>query len=310
MMELPPDESVTVAYHLPVMLQASVDALNIRPDGVYVDCTFGGGGHSREILSRLGPKGKLVAFDRDADAAANLPDDQRLIFVPHSFQFLYRFLRYTNCIPADGILADLGISSHQIDEAERGFAHRYDAELDMRMDRGAALHAGTVINQYTEAELVRIFRNYGEINNAGKLASRIADARKQHEIKSTGALCDILSTCTPAQTKFKYFSQVFQAIRMEVNGELRALEAMLEQSAHVLQAGGRLVVISYHSLEDRMVKHFLATGNMEGRRETDLYGNIIRPFDPEQSRAIMPDDEEINRNRRARSAKMRVGIKR
>ncbi|MBU6324136.1 MAG: 16S rRNA (cytosine(1402)-N(4))-methyltransferase RsmH [Bacteroidetes bacterium] len=309
-MELHPDAPANSGYHLPVMLQESVDALNIRPDGTYVDCTFGGGGHSREILSRLGPNGKLVAFDRDADAAANLPDDKRLIFVPHSFQFLYRFLRYTQCIPVDGILADLGISSHQIDEANRGFAHRYDAELDMRMDRQATLHAGMVVNEYPEEALVRIFRNYGEISNAPKLAARIADARKQHEIRSTGALCDILSTCTPAQTKFKYFSQVFQAIRMEVNGELRALEAMLEQSAEVLQTGGRLVVISYHSLEDRMVKHFLATGNMEGKRETDLYGNIIRPFDPEQSRAIMPGDEEINRNRRARSAKMRVGIKR
>jgi 16S rRNA (cytosine1402-N4)-methyltransferase len=310
MMELPPDEPATLAYHLPVMLQESVDALNIRPAGVYVDCTFGGGGHSREILSRLGPEGKLIVFDRDADAAANLIDDPRLHFVPHSFAHLYRFLRYIGCIPVDGILADLGISSHQIDEATRGFAHRYDAALDMRMDRGASLHAGTVINQYTEAELVRIFRNYGEINNAGKLASRIADARKQHEIKSTGALCDILSTCTSAHTRNKYFSQVFQAIRMEVNGELHALEAMLEQSAEVLKQEGRLVVISYHSLEDRMVKHFLATGNMEGTRNTDVFGNISRPFDPAQNRAMMPADEEINRNRRARSAKMRIGIKR
>lgn len=309
-MELHPDTSIHSGYHLPVMLRESVDALNIRPDGTYVDCTFGGGGHSREILSRLGPAGRLVAFDRDADAAANLPDDARLVFVPHSFRFLYRFLRYTGHIPVDGILADLGISSHQIDEAERGFAHRYDADLDMRMDRGAVLHAGTVINQYTEAELVRIFRNYGEINNAGKLASRIADARKQHEIKSTGALCDILSTCTPAQTKFKYFSQVFQAIRMEVNGELHALEALLEQSVEVLSPGGRLVIISYHSLEDRMVKHFLAAGNMEGTRVTDLYGNIQRPFDPLQNRAQMPEDAEINRNRRARSARLRTGIKR
>jgi len=309
-MEIHPDSSIHSGYHLPVMLRESVDALNIRPDGTYVDCTFGGGGHSREILSRLGPAGRLVAFDRDADAAANLPDDARLVFVPHSFRFLYRFLRYTGHIPVDGILADLGISSHQIDEAERGFAHRYDADLDMRMDRGAVLHAGTVINQYTEAELVRIFRNYGEINNAGKLASRIADARKQHEIKSTGALCDILSTCTPAQTKFKYFSQVFQAIRMEVNGELHALEALLEQSVEVLSPGGRLVIISYHSLEDRMVKHFLAAGNMEGTRVTDLYGNIQRPFDPLQNRAQMPEDAEINRNRRARSARLRTGIKR
>ncbi len=310
MMELPPDAPSNTAYHLPVMLRESVDALNIRPDGTYVDCTFGGGGHSREILSQLGPEGRLVAFDRDADAIANLPDDQRLIFVPHSFRFLYQFLRFTGCIPVDGILADLGISSHQIDQAERGFAHRYDADLDMRMDRHATLHAGTVVNQYPEESLVRIFRNYGEISNAAKLASRIIDTRRQHPIRSTGALCEVLSTCTSAHTRNKYFSQVFQAIRMEVNGELLALETMLEQGAEVLRPGGRLVVISYHSLEDRMVKHFLASGNMEGTRETDLYGNTQRPFDPVQNRAQMPGEEEINANRRARSAKMRVGIKR
>jgi len=271
-------------YHIPALLEESLDALALRPDGIYVDCTFGGGGHTRAILERLGPKGRLIAFDRDDDAVQNVPDDPRFELVGHSFRFLYRFLRYKNALPVDGILADLGISSHQIDEATRGFAHRFDAPLDMRMDRSAEISAYDVVNRYDEARLIHIFSRYGEITNARKLAAAVV--------------------------RNKYFSQVFQAIRIEVNGELQALEALLEQSAEVLRPGGRLAIISYHSLEDRMVKQFLASGNTAGKQERDLYGNLQRSFDPLQAKAIVPTDSEVNANRRARSARLRCGIKR
>ncbi|MFN7300240.1 MAG: 16S rRNA (cytosine(1402)-N(4))-methyltransferase RsmH [Bacteroidota bacterium] len=297
-------------YHIPALLEESLDALALRPDGIYVDCTFGGGGHTRAILERLGPKGRLIAFDRDDDAVQNVPDDPRFELVGHSFRFLYRFLRYKNALPVDGILADLGISSHQIDEATRGFAHRFDAPLDMRMDRSAEISAYDVVNRYDEARLIHIFSRYGEITNARKLAAAVVRARYPEPIGTTGELCEAISQCTPAQTRNKYFSQVFQAIRIEVNGELQALEALLEQSAEVLRPGGRLAIISYHSLEDRMVKQFLASGNTAGKQERDLYGNLQRSFDPLQAKAIVPTDSEVNANRRARSARLRCGIKR
>ena len=297
-------------YHIPALLEESLDALALRPDGIYVDCTFGGGGHTRAILERLGPKGRLIAFDRDDDAVQNVPDDPRFELVGHSFRFLYRFLRYKNALPVDGILADLGISSHQIDEATRGFAHRFDAPLDMRMDRSAEISAYDVVNRYDEARLIHIFSRYGEITNARKLAAAVVRARYPEPIGTTGELCEAISQCTPAQTRNKYFSQVFQAIRIEVNGELQALEDLLIQSAEVLKPGGRLAIISYHSLEDRMVKQFLASGNTAGKQERDLYGNLQRSFDPLQAKAIVPTDSEVNANRRARSARLRCGIKR
>lgn len=297
-------------YHIPALLEESLDALALRPDGIYVDCTFGGGGHTRAILERLGPKGRLIAFDRDDDAVQNVPDDKRFQLVGHSFRFMYRFLRYLKSIPVDGILADLGISSHQIDEATRGFAHRFDAPLDMRMDRSAEISAYDVVNRYDETRLIHIFSRYGEITNARKLAAAVVRARYPEPIGTTGELCEAISQCTPAQTRNKYFSQVFQAIRIEVNGELQALEALLEQSAEVLRPGGRLAIISYHSLEDRMVKQFLASGNTAGKQERDLYGNLQRSFDPLQAKAIVPTDTEVNANRRARSARLRCGIKR
>jgi 16S rRNA (cytosine1402-N4)-methyltransferase len=240
----------------------------------------------------------------------NVPDDPRFELVGHSFRFLYRFLRYKNALPVDGILADLGISSHQIDEATRGFAHRFDAPLDMRMDRSAEISAYDVVNRYDEARLIHIFSRYGEITNARKLAAAVVRARYPEPIGTTGELCEAISQCTPAQTRNKYFSQVFQAIRIEVNGELQALEDLLMQSAEVLKPGGRLAIISYHSLEDRMVKQFLASGNTAGKQERDLYGNLQRSFDPLQAKAIVPTDTEVNANRRARSARLRCGIKR
>ena len=297
-------------YHIPALLEESLDALALRPDGIYVDCTFGGGGHTRAILERLGPKGRLIAFDRDDDAIQNVPDDPRFELVGHSFRFLYRFLRYKNALPVDGILADLGISSHQIDEATRGFAHRFDAPLDMRMDRSAEISAYDVVNRYDEARLIHIFSRYGEITNARKLAAAVVRARYPEPIGTTGELCEAIAQCTPAQTRNKYFSQVFQAIRIEVNGELQALEDLLVQSAEVLKPGGRLAIISYHSLEDRMVKQFLASGNTAGKQERDIYGNLQRSFDPLQAKAIVPTDTEVNANRRARSARLRCGIKR
>jgi len=304
------DNHTSSDYHVPAMLHETLEHLAIRPDGIYVDCTFGGGGHSRAILERLGPEGKLIAFDRDEDALSQELQDPRFTLVRHSFQHLYRFLRFLNTIPVSGILADLGISSHQIDEAERGFAHRFDAPLDMRMDRQSTLHAHQVINQYPEDKLRSLFYRYGEIGNAAKLAGAIVRARAVSPIATTGQLCEVASACTPAKQSNKYFSQVFQAIRIEVNGELKALEELLVQSVGVLEPKGRLVIISYHSLEDRMVKHFLASGNIEGKKDTDLYGNINRPFDPLHSGAESPGEDETNRNRRARSARLRTGIKR
>jgi 16S rRNA (cytosine1402-N4)-methyltransferase len=296
-------------YHKPVLLEQSVNALIGNPSGIYVDATFGGGGHSREILSKLSASGQLISFDRDADAQQNIPDDQRFRLVHHNYAFVKQFLTYLRAVPVDGILADLGISSHQIDEGGRGFSHRFDGPLDMRMDRDAKLSADTVINNYSEEQLNRIFYVYGEIPNARKLAGTICAARSGKGIHTTEELKKVIEPCAPKKTPAKYLSQVYQAIRMEVNGELRSLEKLLQQAAEVLTKDGRLVVISYHSLEDRLVKNFLQTGDFSGKKETDFYGNIQRPFDPKPTKAIVPGDEEITENKRARSAKMRIGIK-
>lgn len=300
---------MTTTYHKPVLLHESVEALIQDPNGTYVDATFGGGGHTREILDRLSEKGRLIAFDRDADSKQNIPDDSRFTLVHHNFAHLKQFLRYHNAIPAQGILVDLGISSHQIDEAERGFSHRFDGPLDMRMDRDAKLSAAVVINTYSENALRTMFYTYGEINNSNKLAAFIIAGRGKNGIQTTEELKSAIEACIPKQTPARYLSKVYQAIRMEVNGEMKALENLLLHSADVLDEGGRLVAISYHSLEDRMVKNYLQSGTFSGEKTTDLYGNLVRPFSPLSSKPILPSEEEIAINNRARSAKMRIGVK-
>lgn len=295
-------------YHNPVLLRQSVDALVVNPDGIYVDCTFGGGGHSREILSRLSDKGKLFAFDQDLDALKNNIDDERFTLINQNFRFLENSLLMYGVQKVDGILADLGVSSHQFDEAERGFSIRSDAPLDMRMNVMQSLDAKKVVNDYEEEDLGNLLYYYGEIREARKLAREIVHARKTKPIKTTQDLKDVFSYI-PQHKSNKFFAQIFQAIRIEVNQELEALKEMLTQSFNILHKDGRLVVISYHSLEDRLVKRFLKNGMFEGEPERDIYGNYTKAFDLLQSKAIIPDDNEIEENSRARSAKMRVGIK-
>lgn len=297
-------------YHVPVMLQACMDGLAIKPEGRYVDVTFGGGGHSREILKNLGENGRLLAFDQDTDAQANLPDDARFVFADQNFRYLKNQARLMKMIPVDGILADLGISSHQIDEAERGFSTRFDAALDMRMDRSAPVTAAQILNEYAEEELHRIFGLYGEVKNAKTLARAVVTARLNKPIETIAEFKEAIRTCTPKGKEHKYLAQVFQALRIEVNQELEALQELLEQSAEVLANGGRLVVMSYHSLEDRLVKNFMATGKFRGEVEKDFFGNDIKPFDVLTRKAITASDEEIHDNNRARSAKLRVAVKR
>lgn len=296
-------------YHEPVLLHPSVDALVNNPDGTYVDVTFGGGGHSREILSRLSHKGKLIAFDQDEDALSNRIDDPRFTLVNHNFAHLKSYLHYLKCVPVDGILADLGISSHQIDVDTRGFAHRFDGPLDMRMSQHSPNTAATLLNQSSSEELTRIFRNYGEIPNTGKLVQTIVNARKGQPFSTIEHFKQQIQTCTPKATPAKYLSQVFQALRIAVNKEMDVLEKFLTDTAPCLKENGRLVVISYHSLEDRLVKHLFQTGNTEGKRHTDLYGGIDKPFDAQPGKAIIPNTEEIEKNKRARSAKMRIGVR-
>lgn len=295
-------------YHLPVLLQKSVDDLVINPDGVYVDCTFGGGGHSREILSRLSSKGKLFSFDQDLDALNNAIDDPRFTLINQNFRFLENFLLMYGVTQVDGILADLGVSSHQFDEAERGFSIRADAPLDMRMNVLQSIDAKMVINEYEEEKLADIFYYYGELREARKLAREIVHQRKTKKIETTEELKKVFSFVPPHKQN-KFFAQVFQAIRIEVNEELEVLKEMLVQSHKMLKPNGRLVVISYHSLEDRLVKCFLKNGMFEGEPERDIFGNYKKSFELLQSKAIVPDTLEIEQNSRARSAKMRVGIK-
>ncbi|MBE7176978.1 MAG: 16S rRNA (cytosine(1402)-N(4))-methyltransferase RsmH [Mucilaginibacter polytrichastri] len=297
-------------YHVPVMLKECVDALAIKADGKYVDVTFGGGGHSREILKNLGEKGRLLAFDQDADAQENIPDDERFLFVDSNFRYLKNQCRLMKMIPVDGILADLGISSHQIDGPERGFSTRFDAQLDMRMDRSAPVTAAQILNEYSEEDLHRIFGFYGEVKNARTLARTIVTARLNKAIETVEEFKAVIRNLMPKGKENKYMAQVFQALRIEVNQELEALQEFLEQSAEVLADGGRLVVISYHSLEDRLVKNFMATGKFRGDVEKDFFGNDIKPFDVLTRKAVTASDEELATNNRARSAKLRIAVKR
>lgn len=296
-------------YHVPVMLKECIDGLNIDPDGTYVDVTFGGGGHSREILKHLGPKGRLIAFDQDTDAQRNIIDDERFVFVDQNFRYLKNFCRLHGAIPVNGILADLGVSSHQFDEAERGFSIRFDAELDMRMNQLGELTAKDVVNNYPVADLHRIFGIYGEIQNAKSLAETIATARLNTPVVTIADLKNVISNRIPKGKENKYLAQVFQALRIEVNQELEALKDFLMQSAEVLGVGGRLVVMSYHSLEDRLVKNFIAKGKFSGEVEKDLYGNDNKPLDAVSRGAITASAEEITNNNRARSAKLRIAVK-
>jgi len=296
-------------YHNPVLLQKSIDGLDIRPGGTYVDATFGGGGHARAILSRLNAEGHLVAFDQDLEAETNKPEDKRLIFVNQNFRYLKNFLRLYDRLPVDGILADLGVSSHQFDKAERGFSTRFDGPLDMRMGNRQTLTAADVVNTYSEEELNRIFRLYGEIKNSRCMAKLICAQRKEKLFETTFALEKAVEKCIPPTRKNKMLAMLFQAVRIEVNQELEVLKSFLEQTVDVLKPGGRLVVISYHSLEDRLVKNFIKTGNFEGKIQKDFFGNNLVDFKPVINKAIVPDEEEIAQNSRARSARLRIAEK-
>lgn len=297
-------------YHVPVLLEESVRGLNIRPKGVYLDLTFGGGGHSREILKQLGQEGCLIGFDQDEDALANVPDDERFIFVNHNFRYLRNFMHYYGYEEVDGILADLGVSSHEFDEADRGFSFRFDAELDMRMNRRSRLTAKEILNTYGEERLTVLFKNYGEVENARRLAGMIVKARGAAPIATSEELYRAVAPCIPKLKEKKYLAKVYQALRIEVNRELEALEEMLVQAMDVLKPGGRLVIITYHSLEDRLVKNFLKAGNAEGKIEKDLiYGYANRNFELVNRKVIVPSEEEIRQNPRARSAKLRIAEK-
>ena len=296
-------------YHKPVMLAECIEGLAIKPAGVYVDVTFGGGGHSSEILKNLSEKGRLLAFDQDADAKENIPNDDRLTFIDQNFRFLKNNCRLHAAIPVDGVLADLGVSSHQFDRPERGFSIRFDAELDMRMDQSSPLTAKDVVNSYTEEELHRIFGIYGEIQNAKSLAKTIVTSRLNGAINTISDLKEVIKNLIPKGKENKYLAQVFQALRIEVNQELEALQDFLMQSSEVLAVGGRLVVMSYHSLEDRLVKNFIAKGKFRGELEKDFFGNVLKPFESVSRKAITASENEIKENNRARSAKLRVAVK-
>ncbi|MXV52769.1 16S rRNA (cytosine(1402)-N(4))-methyltransferase RsmH [Pedobacter sp. HMF7647] len=296
-------------YHTPVMLRECIDALAIKPDGVYVDVTFGGGGHSREILKHLTEKGRLLAFDQDVDAQQNIPNDDRLTFIDQNFRYLKNNCRLHGAPTVDGILADLGVSSHQFDQPERGFSTRFDADLDMRMDQQSALTAREVVNNYGEDQLHKIFGIYGEIQNAKSLARSIVTARLNQSIDTIVDLKSAIVNHIPKGKENKYLAQVFQALRIEVNQELEALQDFLSQSVDVLKPGGRLVVMSYHSLEDRLVKNFIAKGKFRGEVEKDFFGNEIKPLVAVSRKAITAGEEEIKLNNRARSAKLRVAEK-
>ncbi|WP_202393890.1 16S rRNA (cytosine(1402)-N(4))-methyltransferase RsmH [Flavobacterium sp. HBTb2-11-1] len=295
-------------YHNPVLLHPTVDGLNIKPDGVYVDVTFGGGGHSKEILRRLGPNGRLFAFDQDEDALANALPDERFTLINENFRFIKRFLRFHGVKAVDGILADLGVSSHQFDVPERGFSTRFDAELDMRMSQRNDLNAYRVVNEYEEQDLRRVFFDYGELKNAPVLARTIVEARKDYPIKTTEELKEVLKRFLPEKVRNKVLAQIYQAIRIEVNQEMDVLKEFIEQSLEILKPGGRFSVISYHSLEDRLVKRFIKNGMFEGEPERDFFGNFSVPFKT-IGKLIVPDHEEIKMNNRARSAKLRVAEK-
>ncbi|MEO8860877.1 MAG: 16S rRNA (cytosine(1402)-N(4))-methyltransferase RsmH [Ginsengibacter sp.] len=296
-------------YHVPVMMQEVIDGLKINPSGVYVDCTFGGGGHSSAILKQLNEKGKLIAFDQDADAIKNLPKDKRLIFIPHNFRHLQRFLRFHKILKVNGILADLGVSSHQFDVAERGFSTRFNAPMDMRMNQGEKLDAAAVISTYSEEKLHKIFEQYGEVTNSKTLAKLIVQIRKSQPIGTINEFKNALYPLVKGSPE-KYFAKVFQALRIEVNDEFGSLKEMLEQIPAVLDEGGRIAIITFHSLEDRIVKNFFKTENFKEEQENDLYGTIQKKeLEIITKKPIVPTPEELKRNPRSRSSKLRIAEK-
>lgn len=299
---------MVMEYHNPVLLTATVDGLNIKPNGVYVDVTFGGGGHSQEILKRLDPNGKLIAFDQDKDALENAIDDPRFLLINQNFRFLKQFLRFHGHKTVDGILGDFGVSSHQFDVAERGFSTRFEADLDMRMNRDTNFSAYTVVNKYEESQLRDVLSNYGELRNAAAMAKVIVEARQLEKIKTSEQLKKVLSRFLPEYKENKILAQIYQAIRIEVNQELEALKEFLLQTNDVLKSGGRLSLISYHSLEDRLVKRYIRNGMFEGEPEKDVFGRVEVPF-RSVGKLIIPSKEEIKDNNRARSAKLRIAEK-
>ena len=296
-------------YHIPVLLKPAVDGLDIHPEGTYVDTTLGGGGHTREILSRLGPQGRLLGFDQDEDAERNIPDDPRFTFVRSNFRFLHNFLRYHGISQIDGLLADLGVSSHHFDDSERGFSFRFDGALDMRMNKRAGQTAADIVNTYSEERLANVFYLYGELKNSRKLAAALVKARAATPINTIGAFLDIVKPFFGREREKKEMARVFQALRIEVNQEMEALKEMLYAATDALRPGGRLAVITYHSLEDRMVKNLIKTGNVEGKMEKDFFGNTQTPFRAVNNKVIVPDDDETARNPRSRSAKLRIAEK-
>jgi 16S rRNA (cytosine1402-N4)-methyltransferase len=295
-------------YHQPVLLQESVDGLNIKPDGIYVDATFGGGGHSREILSRL-TTGKLLAFDQDADALHNIPESENFLFAHHNFRFLNKFLKYYGIDKIDGLLGDLGVSSHHFDVADRGFSFRFDADIDMRMNQNAAVTAQGILNEYSFKQLAEMFRVYGELKNAGKIAGEIVKYRQTNQITSSASFMEAVKGTTPRQGENTFLAKVYQAVRIEVNQEIQNLKELLEQTRDSLKVGGRLVIISYHSLEDRIAKEFIRDGTFEKDESIDLYGNKARVFKSINKKLIVPDEQELLDNNRSRSAKLRIAEK-
>ena len=305
-------------YHDPVLLQACLEGLNIRPDGVYVDVTFGGGGHSKAILAQLGPKGRLISFDRDRDAWVNAASispssggmvDERFTLVKADFRWMRNHLRFLHAVPVDGLLADLGVSSHQFDTGARGFSFRFDGPLDMRMDHRAKRTASQLLRDLDEAALTDLLRKYGEVDAAHRVARQLVKANAETRIGTTFQLVEALKPVTPRAKESAFLAQVFQALRIAVNDELASLEALLKQSAEVIAPGGRLVVMSYHSLEDRLVKNWMRSGDLGGEETKDVFGNRTRPFNPSSNKAIQPTDLEIARNPRARSARLRIATR-
>lgn len=292
-------------YHIPVLLDECIEGLKINPEGIYVDLTFGGGGHSREILKHL-TTGKLIGFDQDEDAEANVPDDENFIFVRHNFRYFKNFVKYLGYEKIDGILADLGVSSHEFDVAERGFSFRFDGDLDMRMNQSSDFTAADILNDYDVEDLFKIFKMYGEVKNPGKLVKLIENYRKENNFETIQQFKEVIAPCVPKFKDHKYLAQVFQALRIEVNKEMDVLKEMLEQCADVLKPEGRLVVITYHSLEDRLVKNYIRDGKFEGGAEKDFFGNVQTPLTSVNRKVILPTEKEIERNGRARSAKLRI----
>jgi len=298
-----------VYYHTPVLFEESLSGLNIQSDGIYVDVTFGGGGHSRGILDGLGSGGKLYGFDQDIDAEINIPDDNRFVFVRSNFRYVQNFMRYHGVSKIDGLFADLGVSSHHFDDETRGFSFRFDGTLDMRMNNRSGKSAADIVNQYSEESLADLFYFYGELKNARKIAAKIVQERKAKPIETIAGLLNILNAFTGRGKEKKFFAQVFQALRIEVNDELEALRSLLFQAKILLKPGGRLVVITYHSLEDRLVKNFFRTGDFDGQSKQDFYGNVLTPFRLINNKVITPSLTEIESNPRARSAKLRIAEK-